>query len=52
MFFHIGGCAYAMPSECDLDCEEKVSYHDAGSKDKAMRIAITRAAAQIGKEMK
>ncbi|WP_368640616.1 hypothetical protein ABRZ04_05385 [Castellaniella ginsengisoli] len=47
--FHAANCAYAMPSEDDGSNEQRVSYAAAGGKYKATRLAIVRAAAEIGR---
>lgn len=49
--FHAAGACYAMPSDDDGSIEICVSYRDAGDKHTATRLAITRAAAEIGREM-
>jgi hypothetical protein len=48
--FQAAGNAYASPSD-DGAYEEQVGYADAGGKLAATRRAITRAAAEIGKDM-
>ena len=51
--FHVANSAYAMPSENDGSNEQQVMYGIiGGDKYKATRIAIVRAAAEIGKDMK
>lgn len=48
--FHVANSAYAMPSDDDGTNEQQVSYSDAGGKNVATRLAIVRAAAEIGKD--
>jgi len=49
--FHVRGNAYAMGSESDGSDEQVVSYRDCNDRHAAMRLAIVRAAAELGKTM-
>jgi hypothetical protein len=49
--FHVGGNAYAMESESDGSDEQVVSYRDCKDRHEAMRRAIVRTAAEIGKAL-
>lgn len=49
--FHSRGNAYAMESESDQSDEQIVSHRNCKDKNEAMRRAIVRVAAEIGKAM-